>query len=255
MPAIKSLFGSLGRVHVVGQGEWEPLAKPDRGSPAHLRDGARGWMSNPYADRFNPLKLTVDVAMWMLSWVCPRTMARRIALQTLGVSVLLGGCRGATEPLSELGAVPDGVFMTDATGYVAHRIAGTGAVKRYRFTVITRYENRSATSVFLGRCFPASPQPLFTVVHADASVESGYEYVWGCVGHDQQFAIPPGAVRVDTLQVEGPNRFDGVTHEPIGVTTGRFKLYFDVRSAAGDGALFAPMALRLSNEFLFRTAD
>lgn len=185
------------------------------------------------------------------------TKTRRIALETLSVSMLLGGCGGVTEPPRDLGSVPDGVFMTDATGYVAHRIPGSGSVRRYRFTVITRYANRGAASLFLGRCFPTSPQPLFTVavVHRDSLVRSGYEYAWACVGHDKQFEVPPGVIRVDTLQVEGPNMFDGVTHQPLGVTAGRFKLYFAVRLAAGDGAPGAPLPVRYSNEFLVRTAD
>ncbi|MDP1861955.1 MAG: hypothetical protein Q8K82_25065 [Gemmatimonadaceae bacterium] len=185
----------------------------------------------------------------------PGTKARRIALETLSVSMLLGGCGGVTEPRRDLGSVPDGVFMTDATGYVADRIPGTGSVRRYRFTVITRYANRGAASLFLGRCFPTSPQPLFTVAATDSLVRSGYEYVWGCVGHDKQFEVPPGAVRVDTLQVEGPNIFDGVTHQPLGVTSGRFKLYFAVGLAAGGGVPGAPLPVRYSNEFLVRTAD
>ena len=182
-------------------------------------------------------------------------MPRIMVLGTLGFILLLGACGGATEPLSDLGPVPDGVFMTDATSYVAHRILGSGSLRRYRFTVITRYTNRGATSLFLGRCFPTSPQPMFTVLHADPSVRSGYEYVWGCVGHDKQFEIPPGAVRVDTVQVEGPNILDGVTHEALGVTSGRFRLYFSVGVAAGDGAPGAPAPMRLSNEFLVSTAD
>lgn len=179
-------------------------------------------------------------------------MPRIMGLGTLGCFVLLGSCGGATDPLRNLGPVPDGVFMTDATSYVAHRILVSGSIKRYRFTVITRYTNRGAASLMLGRCFPTSPQPMFTVVHTDPAVQSGYEYVWGCVGHDKHFEIPPGAVRVDTLQVEGPNVFDGITHEAIGVTSGRFRLYFSVGSTAGDGA---PTPVHVSNEFLVSTAD
>ena len=182
-------------------------------------------------------------------------MARMIAIGMVCVSLLPGGCSGVTDPLPDLGPVPDGVFMTDATGYVARRIPDSGTVPRYRFTVITRYENRGTASLFLGRCFPTSPQPVFSVVAAGSSVRSGYEYVWACVGHDKQFEVPPSAVRVDTLHVEGPNTFDGVTHQAIGVTSGRFKLLFTVGLVAGDGVPGAPLPVRLSNEFLVRTSD
>lgn len=182
-------------------------------------------------------------------------MARSPVLVTIGLGLVLTSCSGVTEPRPDLGPVPDRVFMTDATGYVAHRIPNSGALVRYRFTVITRYANRGTVSVFLGRCFPTSPQPLFSVVAADSSVRSGYEYVWACVGHDKQFELPPGALRTDTLQVEGPNMFDNGTNTGIGATSGRFKLYFAVGSAPGDGASNGAIPTRFSNEFIVRTAD
>lgn len=202
--------------------------------------------------------------MWLL-----KRHRRSIAacVSALSVIVLPGGCGRVTEPLpvseqtpidsqvADLGPVPDGVFMTDATGYLAHQITAIGTLTRYRFTVVTRYANRGTTTLYLGRCFPTSPQPLFTVVSADLSGTSGYEYAWACTGHDKQFALAPGATRVDTLQVEGPNMWDGRTHSPLGVTSGRFKLFFDVRTAAGDGAPYASRSLGYSNDFLVRAVD
>jgi len=166
------------------------------------------------------------------------------------VSVL--SCGILTSPLDDLGPVPDGAFTTDATGYVAVRIPGQ---ERYRFTVISRFQNRGAATLYLGRCFPNSPQPLFGANLATPTPEgSAYSGIFGCVGHDKQFAIQPGGVRFDTLQVEGPNAFDGRTHEPFGVTNGDFRLYFDVRLAPGDGAPSAPDSLHLSNTFRVRTS-
>jgi hypothetical protein len=170
--------------------------------------------------------------------------------------IVLSSCRMSTEPLRDLGPVPDAAFTTDTTGYVAQRIWGAGDTSIYRFTVISRFENRGAAPLYLGRCFPTSPQPLFDVVVADSSTaESGYAQPRACVGHDQQFEIIPGAVRIDTLQVEGPNTFDGRTHQPIGITEGRFRLYYDVRLSPGDGAAPAPDSLRVSNAFVVRTSD
>jgi hypothetical protein len=166
---------------------------------------------------------------------------------------LSAACRSPAGLESDnLGSVPDGAFTTDATGYVAVRIPGQ---PRYRFTVITRYENRGVVTLYLGRCFPNSPQPLFGAALATPGTgESAYATIWACVGHDKQFAIEPGEVRLDTLQVEGPNSFDGRTHEPFGVTEGDFRLYFDVRLNAGDGGPDAPDALKLSNAFRVRTS-
>jgi hypothetical protein len=86
--------------------------------------------------------------------------------------------------------------MTDATGYVAVPIAAPGAFRQYRFTIITRFENRSAAPVFLGRCYPDSPQPMYWIGPADGStVEAAYNPNWACVGHNKQFEIRPGGAR------------------------------------------------------------
>lgn len=180
-------------------------------------------------------------------------IARRLlkAAVCFGAAPLLS-CGAVTSPVDDLGPVPNGAFTTDATGYVAARIPGED---RYRFTVISRFQNRGSATLYLGRCFPDSPQPLFSAdLAAPGAQESAYSSFFSCVGHDQQFAIPPGAVRFDTLQVAGPNAFDGRTHAPIGVTSGDFRLFFDVRLAPGDGAPSAPDSLQRSNAFRVRTS-
>ena len=164
-------------------------------------------------------------------------------------------CGTSTEPLSDLGPVPDGPLRTDFTGYVARRLAGSAAPVLYRFTVITHFENRGVVPLYLGRCLPDSPQPQFGVGVADsAAAESAYDPVWACVGHDQQFEVLPGASRVDTLTLQGPNLSDGHTHEGIGVTEGQFRLLFDVRLTRG-GGVAAPDSVRRSNAFIVRTAQ
>jgi hypothetical protein len=147
--------------------------------------------------------------------------------------------------------VPDGPFTTDATGYVAYHLPG--ALPRYQFRIVSRFENRRTATLYLGRCFPDSPQPLFTV-SSTVAAESGYEQIWACVGHDRQFAVRAGEVRIDTLLVEGPNVFQGGTNVPFGVTEGDFRLYFDVRLGPGDGAPTAPDSIKLSNTFRVRTS-
>jgi hypothetical protein len=62
-------------------------------------------------------------------------------------------------------------------------------------------------------------------------------------------------VRTDTLVVEGPNAFQGGTSTSIGLTEGDFRLYYDVRLAAGDGGPAAPDSVNLSNIFRVRTSS
>lgn len=184
------------------------------------------------------------------AWFGTIRWVSKVTIRLSAASLL--SCSTHTGPLDDLGSVPDGAFTTDATGYVAIRMPGQD---RYRFAVISRFQNRGAATLYLGRCFPNSPQPLFGADLATPTPEgSAYSGIFACVGHDKQFAIPPSGVRVDTLQVEGPNAFDGHTHKPLGVTSGDFRLYFDVRLAPGDGAPSAPDSIQLSNKFRVRTS-
>ena len=168
------------------------------------------------------------------------------------LAALLVSCASPGEPpRDDLGPVPDGAFTTDATGYVAHRLPGN--LPRYQFRIIARFENRGAATLYLGRCFPDSPQPTFTVQNTGPA-ESGYEQAWACVGHNRQFVIQSGEARVDTFVVEGPNTFQGGKNVG-GVAEGDFRLYYDVRLAPGDGAPPAPDSTKLSNAFRVRTSQ
>ena len=151
--------------------------------------------------------------------------------------------------------MPDGSLMTDATGYIAKPIGGAGQFVQYEFEVVTRFENRSAAPVFLARCFPNSPQPTYAILAADSSaIQSAYDPGWACVAHNNQFQILPGAVRVDTFLVRGPNTFDEAKQEGIGVTSGSFRLMLFVASTHGDAAPPAPGSLGISNAFVVRTS-
>lgn len=194
--------------------------------------------------------------MWSLFMISTSGLFAPRARASLAAAFLscttLAACSGIAEPTG-LGPVPDGAFTTDATGYVAQRLEGSA--NRYHFTVISRFENRGTVPLFLGRCLPTSSQPLFSVIVADSSsAESGYAQIWACVGHDQQFEITPGGVRVDTLQITGPNVFPSGSSTGVGITSGKFQLYFDVRLTRGDGGTSAPAAVRGSNAFLVRTS-
>ena len=209
------------------------------------RDGVGTW--NQCCRTHYPLAMKSHVMI-------TSTRTRKFTLVGCAIVALSGACNSSTEPARDLGLVPNVAFTTDASGYVARRI-DVGS-RRYQFTIVSRFENRGPTSVYLGRCFPDSPQPLFSVTAASPSTEeSAYSQVWGCVGHNNQFEIQPGGSRTDTLRVEGPNIFPSGSTTGFGITEGAFQLYYDVRLGRGDGAPLAPMEMRLSNAFIVRTSD
>ena len=114
-------------------------------------------------------------------------------------------------------------LQVDRTQYLATCIKGV-EVCSYGFTVVPRYDNRTAGPLFLSRCSSAARTPMYAVEVIDDTADSGYDPIWACVGHDSPIVIALGATRVDTLQIEGPHSFDGKTHAPIGILEGDFRL-------------------------------
>lgn len=106
--------------------------------------------------------------------------------------------------------------------------------RQFGFTIIARFANNSDREAYLARCYPDSPSPEFGVVMTEGG-ESAYGTVLACVGHDRQLVIEPGAVRVDTLRIRGPNKSE-MTGEPIGAFEGRMSLAYEVQTCPGDGA-------------------
>ncbi len=155
------------------------------------------------------------------------------------------GCEDVTGP--ERGAEP---IQTDALHYLASYVNGEGTYRQYGFTVVAVFRNTTDQTLYLGRCFPDSPGPLYGVTLADGSGgEVGYNPGWACVGHDRQFAIAPGEARTDTLQVEGPNSWDGHTGQAFGQLEGRFRLFYEAQTCPGDGACSLPYDYARSNAF------
>ena len=168
------------------------------------------------------------------------------------------GCRpDPTNPDERLSTLHgDVALQTNRTQYEAVRLGGRGSPAQYGFTVEAVYRNTTGQPVWLGRCFPDSDTPMYGVRAIEAD-EAAYDQAWACVGHDEQFLVPPGTARTDVIQVRGPNAWGGCSAEGClgpdehwGVLEGRFRLYYDVRLAPGDGAERAPEALRMSNEFV-----
>jgi hypothetical protein len=154
---------------------------------------------------------------------------------------------GPTDVPPDLGPVPDGSLMTDATGYVARQICAQPG--EFQFTVISRFQNRSEAPVYLPRCYPTSTQPMYGIFTGDsATVGSAYAPGWACVGTDNPFEVLPGAVRVDTFLLRGPNSWDGITNQPLGATDGVFRLFLVVSGPRGETV--GPG----SNAFIVRTS-
>ncbi|NOT08904.1 MAG: hypothetical protein HOP28_11950 [Gemmatimonadales bacterium] len=154
------------------------------------------------------------------------------------------------------GASDDPFLTTDRSTYVAAHLGGEGISERFSFVVIARFENRDDRVVYLARCFADSRTPIYGVLAVDATDSQGsaYDGAWGCVGHDRQFAVQPGDFRTDTLHLQGPNSYNGLTHEPYGATTGRVRLYYDVRYCPGDGGCPAPRSFGYSPIFTITKA-
>ncbi len=96
---------------------------------------------------------------------------------------------------------------------------------------------RAGAPVYLERCDPDSPHPIYGVrlvgagpLGAPVPWRAAYDPIWACGGHDLAVAVRPGEAWVDTLRLSGPNVWHGVTHQPDGVLERRFQLSYQVRS-------------------------
>lgn len=131
-------------------------------------------------------------------------------------------------------------LQTDSLSYTAVHRFGTGSYRTYGFRVIARFTNRKAAPVYLASCRPESTSPAFGVVLVGRSDAAGswgsiFNRAWACVGHDRQLEVLPGATRTDTLELLGPNAFDGFTGQPFGTFDARIRLGYRVQTCRGDG--------------------
>jgi hypothetical protein len=142
-------------------------------------------------------------------------------------------------------------LQTDRTRYVATRVPGTsGIYVQYGFTAIVTFANRGGETVYLNNCYANSTSPTYGVELVSSDERSGLDPAWACVGHDRQLAVPPGASRVDTLFISGPNGWQAGV--PTGVLEGVFQLRYRVRTGPGESAPSAPDSLSYSNRFEVR---
>jgi hypothetical protein len=119
----------------------------------------------------------------------------------------------------------------DRSEYSATCRRGKSNTCSYAFTLVATYENRTPDTLYVSRCYPTDPTPMYGIEMVDDTTEdAAYERVWACVGHDSPIVIAPHAARVDTLRIEGPNAADGKTNAPMGKFDGEFRLLYNVSS-------------------------
>lgn len=155
--------------------------------------------------------------------------------------LLSSACGLFTEPVDR--AI---TLSIDQTRYAPELLGGTGNDRRFAFSVVARFANGSRDTVYLARCFPSSPGPIFGVAMERTTRASAFDGAWACVGHDQQHAIAPNTVRTDTLRLFGPGARSGVSGEILGELSGRMFLSYEVQRCRGDGACRLPKAAQSS---------
>ncbi len=142
------------------------------------------------------------------------------------LGVLLSGCDLNDSPRDTSSPV-----STDRTVYTAQPMFAdcTAPGCAYEFTVIASYKNHMDRPLYLARCDPDSPTPIYGVRLVEPEGESAYGPIWACGGHDNAILVQPGETRTDTLLISGPNVFDGETGEPLGLLEGQFVLVYQVQ--------------------------
>jgi hypothetical protein len=143
-------------------------------------------------------------------------------------------------------------LRTDRTVYRAVAAGGDDPYHTFAFTLVAHLTNRTSAPVYLERCYPDTPYPIYTVVSTQEDVESAYAPVWACVGHDHSITVRPGETRTDSLRITGPNAWDGHTRQPFGVLAGRFRLSYTVGTCPAVTGCEVPGRVRESNEFEVR---
>lgn len=153
-------------------------------------------------------------------------MRKSTVLSFVVATCALTGCELTTaDKLSSLS------LEIDKPAYTAVHISGSGKTAIYGFTMIAKTYNHGSATVFLDRCLPAA-HPAVDLAMADGK-ESAFGGGCSEAGHDQQFPLAAGAVRVDTVLVTGPHVFDHYTQEHYGSLSGAMRAQVGSRGCAG----------------------
>jgi hypothetical protein len=147
-------------------------------------------------------------------------------------------------------------FTTDVTEYTARPTDRYNDAWIYSFPVIARFGNQTDKPLYLARCSPRAVRPQYGVVAVRRLIGRAgypaYSPIWACGGHDNPIEVAPGAVRIDTLQLRGPNSFDARTNRSDDVVEGRFRLRYFVGFCRAAIGCDRPITGQLSNPFRVR---
>lgn len=218
-----------------------------------MRKALEAVMASPYLTMFLFL-LPLD------SMTGPRTFRAfwgpLVATILLGPT-LLSGCalfdfeEQPREPERDLSAL----IQTDETAYDAYWVWTRQDERGYAFELVTQLTNPYPDTLYLDNCRPNNRHPIYAVrlvsasEGAEVSEGAAYDPGWACVGHNRQLALAPGATRVDTMLLSGPNAFDGRTGEAFGVREGRMQIRFELQQCRGSANCRLPDSLAVSNAF------
>lgn len=152
-------------------------------------------------------------------------------------------------------AAPDGSLKTDKASY-SPNCQGEGNAMTCTFTLELTYTNQTDATIYFDHCDPDSTSPIY-FVGALTEEESAYSSAWGCVGFDERVVkVEAGEQRTDTLELRGPNSWDGVTGKPFGLFGGRLQIYYEAHSCASEGdPCGLPQETATSNVFTVTLPD
>jgi hypothetical protein len=172
----------------------------------------------------------------------------------IGALVALIGCGASVPTFGDVGADQDTrvTLRTDRAAYGASVAGGEGSSRRYAVTLAAQLSNGLSVPLYLQRCYPDTPYPIYGVVSAEEGREAAYNPVWACVGHGSPIVLRAGETRTDSLRVLGPNAWDGHTNMPFGDLVGRFRLSYAIGTCRGVVSCELPGGSIESNEFEVR---
>jgi hypothetical protein len=173
------------------------------------------------------------------------------------VGFLIAGlvaCESSAAPSDRVTADQSGevTLRTDGAAYSARLIGGEGSYRTYAFTLVAQFTNRMPESVYLERCYPDTPYPVYGIGSGAGGPAAAYDPAWACVAHGVPIVVPAGDTRIDSLSISGPNAWDGRTGEPLGDLVGSFRLSYRVGTCPAISSCELPGRFRESNQFEIR---
>ena len=133
-------------------------------------------------------------------------------------------------------------FSTDADWYTARRERQVRpGVFTYAITIVTRWTNTTASDLYLMGCRSGSSSPWFSLSRTSGGSDSPYTPDPPCVRGAPAIRVEPGAIRVDTLRIQGlASRAFSMDRAEVPMPEGAFEVIFDVRGCPDDPACALP---------------